>query len=52
MRKLEGKVAVITGGPSVRGDAAKLLLESADGEALRSIRDLAKMAVLLGRGRS
>ena len=36
----------------VRGDAAKLLLESADGEDLRSIRDLAKMAVLLGCGRS
>lgn len=29
-------------------DQAKLLLESADGEDLRSIRDLAMMAVLLG----
>jgi site-specific recombinase XerC len=32
------------------GDQAKLLLESADGEDLRSIRDLAMMAVLLGCG--
>jgi site-specific recombinase XerD len=31
-------------------DQAKLLLESADGEDLRSIRDLAMMAVLLGCG--
>jgi site-specific recombinase XerC len=31
-------------------DQAKLLLESADGEDLRSIHDLAIMAVLLGRG--
>lgn len=31
-------------------DQAKLLLEIADGEDLRSIRDLAMMAVLLGCG--
>ncbi len=31
-------------------DQAKLLLEKADGEDLRSIRDLAMMAVLLGCG--
>jgi len=31
-------------------DQAKLLLENADGEDLRSIRDLAMMAVLLGCG--
>src|SRR5208337_3386460 len=32
------------------GDQARMLLEKADGEDLRSIRDLAMMAVLLGCG--
>jgi site-specific recombinase XerD len=31
-------------------DQAKLLLQKADGEDLRSLRDLAMMAVLLGCG--